>query len=99
MRNSFQFRSLNFRRVLLPLAVMALAVSVLSVSQLIPDSSAQKAQKLSPAAATENSSGAPSIVYPESKKVDTVDDYFGTKVAEIRSFRALERRKAPPGVE
>jgi prolyl oligopeptidase len=65
-----------------------MTLSMLSVSQLVPRTDAQKTQKFSPAAATENASGAPGIVYPETKKVDTVDDYFGTKVPD--PYRWLE---------
>ena len=88
MRNNFQFPALGYRRGLLPLAIVVVTLSILSVSQLIPRTGAQKSQKMSPAPANENVSGAPSIVYPESKKGDTVDDYFGTKVAD--PYRWLE---------
>jgi len=88
MRNSFQFPALSFQRGLLPLAIVIVTLSILSASQLTPRTRAQKTQKMSPAPATENVSGAASIVYPESKKVDTVDDYFGTKVAD--PYRWLE---------
>jgi len=88
MRHSFQFSALGYLRGLLPLAIVVVTLSVLSVSQLIPRTGAQKTQKMSPAAATENASGAPSIVYPETKKSDTVDDYFGTKVPD--PYRWLE---------
>ena len=88
MRNSFQFPAPGYRRGLLPLAIVVVTLSILSVSQLIPRTGAQKTQKMSPAPASENVSGAPSIVYPESKKGNTVDDYFGTKVAD--PYRWLE---------
>ena len=88
MRNIFQFPTLSFQRVLLPLAIVALALSILSVSRLTPQSRAQVSQKMSPAPAASGDMGSPSIVYPETKKVDTVDDYFGTKVAD--PYRWLE---------
>ncbi|MGH9931924.1 MAG: hypothetical protein ACREA9_22215, partial [Pyrinomonadaceae bacterium] len=87
-RNSFQFLVSRFQRGLLPFAIVALALSVLFVSRLTPQSRAQQGQKMSPAPAGDSASGAPSIVYPETKKGDTVDDYFGTKVAD--PYRWLE---------
>src|SRR6185503_15613704 len=96
MRNSFQFPALSFQRALLPLAIVVVTLSILSASQLIPRTRAQKTQKMSPAPASENVSGAPSIVYPETKKVDTVDDYFGTRVAD--PYRWLEADATVPEV-
>ncbi len=85
---SLQFLFSSFPRTLLSLGIVALALSALSVSQFTPQTRAQKTQKMSPAPATEGTSGAPSIVYPETKKDATVDDYFGTKVAD--PYRWLE---------
>ena len=87
-RSSLQFLVPTFPRTFLSLAIVALALSAFSVSQFAPLTNAQKTQKMSPAAATEGTSGAPSIVYPETKKDATVDDYFGTKVAD--PYRWLE---------
>src|SRR5258706_15027344 len=88
MKNSYRFPARGFQGGFLPFALVVLTLSILSISQLIPRTSAQKTQKMSPAAASENASGGPSIVYPESKKGDTVDDYFGSKVAD--PYRWLE---------
>ncbi|MBC8032365.1 MAG: S9 family peptidase [Pyrinomonadaceae bacterium] len=85
-RSSLQFLSPGFLRRLLPFAIVALALSVLSVAQLAPLTRAQDGQKIS--AAATNGTGAPSIVYPTSKRGETVDDYFGTKVAD--PYRWLE---------
>ena len=87
-RNSFRFSALSFQRGFLPLAVVALALSILSVSQLTPQSRAQCGQKMSSVHASNGASGSPSIVYPETKKSDTVDNYFGTMVAD--PYRWLE---------
>jgi len=87
MRNSFQSSALNFRRALLTLAILALAISG---SQLTPLSRAQCGRKTSSAVM---SHGSPTIVYPETKKGDTVDDYFGTKVAD--PYRWLEDDTSP----
>ncbi len=92
---SVQYVVSSFPRAFLSFAVVALALSVLSVSRFTPQSRAQKAQKMPPAPAAEGASGAPSIVYPETKKGETVDDYFGTKVAD--PYRWLEGdASAPP---
>ena len=95
-RNSLQFPAYSFQRVLLPLAIVALALSILSVSQLTPQSRAQCGQKMSAAHAGNGAAGSPSIVYPATKKSDTVDDYFGTKVAD--PYRWLEGDANTPEV-
>jgi prolyl oligopeptidase len=74
------------------LFVSILVVAVLLLPALTPflqPTRAQKGQSLSAAsgAATSRNSDA-RITYPESKKVDQVDDYFGTRVAD--PYRWLE---------
>ena len=86
-RNSLQFLIFSFQRGLLPLATVALVLSVLSVSQFTPRTRAQGGQKMATAPAPKGSSGS-ALVYPETRKSDTVDDYFGTKVAD--PYRWLE---------
>ena len=76
----------KFVRSFLPLAVAVLTLSVWSVSQLTSLTSAQNPQKMTAASGPE--SGAPSIVYPVTKKVEVVDEYFGTKVTD--PYRWLE---------
>src|SRR5436190_12680894 len=79
-RNNLQFLIPSLRTGLLPLAIVALALSVLSVSQFTPQTGAQGGQKIATASAAKGSPGS-ALVYPETRKSDTVDDYFGTKVA------------------
>jgi len=86
-RNSLQFLISSFRRPLLPFVIVALALSVLSVSQFTLRTRAQGGQKMATAPAPNGSSGS-ARVYPETRKSDTVDDYFGTKVAD--PYRWLE---------
>jgi prolyl oligopeptidase len=74
--------------MLFPLMVLVLALSVLSVSKFTPQTRAQNAQKMSTAPTSTGETGATSITYPETKKGDTVDDYFGTKVPD--PYRWLE---------
>src|SRR6266566_7045582 len=87
-RNTFQLLTSTFQRGLLPLAIVALALSLVSVSQLTPKARAQTGQKMSSAPAANDTSGSAGIVYPETKRGDTVDYYFGTKVAD--PYRWLE---------
>jgi prolyl oligopeptidase len=95
-RNGLQFIVFSFQRALVPLAAFALALSVLSGSQLTPQTRAQEGQKTSSAPAVGGETGSPSIVYPETKKGDTVDNYFGTKVAD--PYRWLEADANVPEV-
>ncbi len=101
-RNSFRFPVARFYRALLPFAIVAFALSVVSVSQLTSLTRAQNGQKMSTAPAPDGASGS-ALVYPETRKSDTVDDYFGTKVSDpyrwlegdargdARAFRILRR--------
>ena len=95
-RSSLQFLVSSFRRGFLPLAIVALALSGLSVSQLTPQTRAQQGQKMSSAPAAHETSGAAAITYPETRRGDTVDDYFGTKVAD--PYRWLEADANVPEV-
>ena len=73
------------------LFVSFLVVAVLSLSALAPflqPTRAQKGQSLSAASGATSGNSDAKITYPESKKVDQVDDYFGTKVAD--PYRWLE---------
>src|SRR6185436_299795 len=94
MKKSFQFAAFSFQRGLLTLALLILAG--LSLSQFPQQTRAQQGQKMSPAASSENGAGSPGIVYPETKKSDTVDDYFGTKVPD--PYRWLEQDANVPEV-
>jgi prolyl oligopeptidase len=87
-RTSFLFLVSSLQRGLLPFAIVALALSIVSSSQLTPQTRAQDGQKLTSAPAVSGDVDRPRIVYPETRKDETVDDYFGTKVAD--PYRWLE---------
>ncbi|HUS08852.1 MAG TPA: prolyl oligopeptidase family serine peptidase [Pyrinomonadaceae bacterium] len=95
-RNNFVSLFLSLQQEFLAVALVALSLSIFSVSQLTPLSSAQTGQKMSPTPAANSENGSPAVVYPETKKVDTVDDYFGTKVAD--PYRWLEADANVPEV-
>ena len=48
MRNSFQFPAPGFQRGLLPLAIVLVTLSILSASQLIPRTRAQRRRRCRP---------------------------------------------------
>jgi prolyl oligopeptidase len=66
--------------------------AVLALAAVAPFLTGSRAQSVAPGVSTESASRASSdnskIAYPESKKVEVVDDYFGTKVAD--PYRWLE---------
>jgi len=95
-RNSFASLFSSFQRAFLPVALVALVLSIFSASRLTESSSAQTGQKISTAPAGASGNGSRAVVYPETKKGDTVDDYFGTKVAD--PYRWLEADANVPEV-
>jgi prolyl oligopeptidase len=95
-RNNLQVPKLSLQPFILPIAIVGLALAVFSVSRLTPPASAQHSQKMATAATNDGATAAPAIAYPESKKSDTVDDYFGTKVAD--PYRWLEKDASDPEV-
>ena len=80
---------------LFPLLLIVVIFSALTLAPLARRARAQTGQKVAPApgnAATDSAS-APKITYPGTKKVEQVDDYFGTKVPD--PYRWLENESAP----
>src|SRR5712664_2594365 len=81
---------------LFPLLLIAVVFSALTLSPLSRRTRAQTGQKVAPApgnAVAADTTTAPKIVYPGTKKVEQVDDYFGTKVPD--PYRWLENESAP----
>ena len=72
-------------------ALAALAISILLLS---PIAWRATAQNQNPAASqTEGTAGGVRLAYPTTKTVDTVDDYFGTRVPD--PYRWLEDDNSP----
>ncbi|MGI9167499.1 MAG: prolyl oligopeptidase family serine peptidase [Pyrinomonadaceae bacterium] len=94
--------SMRIAAYLLPLALIALTLSALSLSPLAPFAGAQNGQKASlpvtspsaseasPSSSDRSSDPRPS--YPATNKIGHVDDYHGTKVAD--PYRWLEDENA-----
>nr|MBA3767700.1 S9 family peptidase [Acidobacteriota bacterium] len=85
---------------LLPLALIAFVLSALALSPLAPRAGAQGGQKVSAAATTSASSAEtsastsdPRLLYPVTKKIEQVDNYHGTIVAD--PYRWLEEDNSP----
>jgi prolyl oligopeptidase len=81
---------------LFPLLLIAVIFSALTLAPVARRARAQTGQKVATApgnAAATDSASAPKITYPGTKKVEQVDDYFGTKVPD--PYRWLENESAP----
>jgi prolyl oligopeptidase len=87
MKKKHQVTAVSVRRSLFVFLSVAAVIGLAAVAPLVNRSRAQGVAP-STTAATARSTRDPKIVYPESKKVDVVDDYFGTKVAD--PYRWLE---------
>jgi len=85
-RNSASLSPLNSYRALSLLVFLFVTVVVAAIT-LAPGAGAQSNQNPS-ASAIDGAAGSAKPVYPVSKKVETVDDYFGTKIAD--PYRWLE---------
>jgi prolyl oligopeptidase len=94
MNKSSLKSALSLRRGLFGAALFAIAALTLSLAPIIYRSNAQEVQKLSGTnAATPRRTSDPKFAYPESKKVEVFDTYFGIKVAD--PYRWLEDETSP----
>jgi prolyl oligopeptidase len=71
-------------RYLSAFALFALVLSLLAVAPFVSRAAIDR---------SDDTKKDPKIVYPESKKVEVVEDYFGTKVAD--PYRWLEDDRTP----
>ncbi|HEV8203683.1 MAG TPA: hypothetical protein VGP98_05580, partial [Pyrinomonadaceae bacterium] len=79
---------MNKRRSLLAFLFIAAVLALAAVAPFLTGSHAQSVATGASTGPARSSSDNPKITYPESKKVEQVDDYFGTKVAD--PYRWLE---------
>jgi len=87
---------MNKKRSLLAFLSVAVILALAAIAPFLPRTGAQSATAPHGSAGGNSSrpvSDTSKIAYPESKKVDVVDDYFGTKVAD--PYRWLEDSKSP----
>ena len=83
----------SVRRSLFAFLLVAAVLSALAVAPIV---SRSWAQSVAPSSASNTGAVTgkdPKLVYPESKKTEQVDDYFGTKVAD--PYRWLEDDRKP----
>ena len=78
----------NKRRSLFAFLYVATVLSLAAIAPFLHRTGAQGVAATGTAGSATRSSSDPEITYPESKKVEQVDDYFGTKVAD--PYRWLE---------
>lgn len=86
MNETYEKNALRVKQILFAFALVAAALSLTTVAPFLQRTGAQNVAASTSAATRSASDG--KIVYPETKKVDQVDDYFGTKVAD--PYRWLE---------
>ncbi len=86
--------AVSVRRSLFAFLFVAAVLAIAAVAPIAIRSSAQgvAADATTTGARSTGDSKDPKLVYPESKKVDQVDDYFGTKVAD--PYRWLEDERS-----
>ena len=86
---------MNKKRSLLAFLSGAVILALAAIAPFLPRTGAQSATAPhgSAGGSSRPVSDTSKIAYPESKKVDVVDDYFGTKVAD--PYRWLEDSKSP----
>ncbi len=79
---------MNNRRSLYTFLFVAAVLALAAVAPILQRTGAQSIAPSGSTSGTVRASSDPKIVYPVTKKVDVVDDYFGTKVAD--PYRWLE---------
>ena len=90
MKKSSTTFAVSYRLGLFWLLLVAFAAIAISIAPFVNRARAQQAQKLTEHATTNRDA---KITYPESKKVEVVEDFFGTKVVD--PYRWLEDETSP----
>src|SRR5688572_7631457 len=88
MKKNHQDNDVSVRRSVFAFLLIAAVLGMAAIAPIVSRSTAQSVASNATAGASSSTSKDPKLVYPESKKVDQVDDYFGTKVAD--PYRWLE---------
>src|SRR5690349_21772940 len=91
MKKQSKRESKSVRRSLVAFLLVAFVLSIFAIAPLVSRTSAQQKQLNSTINAIRTD--IPKPTYPVSKKVDQVDDYFGTKVPD--PYRWLEDENSP----
>ena len=93
MKKKQQEPAISVRRSLFAFLLVAALLGAAAIAPIVSRSWAQSVAPNGTSASGAAASKDPKLVYPESKKVDQVDDYFGTKVAD--PYRWLEDDRTP----
>ena len=93
MKKKQQETAISVRRSLFAFLLVAALLGAAAIAPIVSRAWAQNVAPNSTSATGAATSKDPKLVYPESKKVDQVDDYFGTKVAD--PYRWLEDDRTP----
>jgi prolyl oligopeptidase len=93
MKKNYQDTTTSVRRSLFAFLLVAVALGAAAIAPIVSRSTAQSVAPATTSATGAAASKDPKLVYPESKKVDQADEYFGTKVAD--PYRWLEDDKNP----
>ncbi|HEU4768441.1 MAG TPA: prolyl oligopeptidase family serine peptidase [Pyrinomonadaceae bacterium] len=90
MTKNYEKTAVSVRRSLVAFLLVAAVLGLAAIAPLVQRSRAQGVASSATTTGTRSTANSkdPKLVYPESKKVDHVDDYFGTKVAD--PYRWLE---------
>ena len=90
MKKSSTTFAVSYRRGVFGLLLVAFAATAISIAPFVNHARAEQTQKLTEHATTNRDA---KITYPESKKVEVVEDFFGTKVVD--PYRWLEDETSP----
>ena len=93
MKKKHQETAVSVRRSLFAFLLVAALLGAAAIAPIVSRAWAQTVATTNTSSTGAATSKDPKLVYPESKKVDQVDDFFGTKVAD--PYRWLEDDQKP----